>query len=76
MHCARNDSLTDACWHLHYVNCFSTLPRLLRVPPKFNHIVRRFTLSFGNIMLIARQEEDSSELSGAVEEAFMAALLN
>jgi hypothetical protein len=46
------------------------------VPPKFNHIVRRFTLSFGNIMLIARQEEDSSELSGAVEEAFMAALLN
>jgi len=27
-------------------------------------------------MLIARQEEDSSELPGAVEEAFMAALLN
>jgi hypothetical protein len=38
MRCGRNNSLTDACWHLHYVNCCSTLPRLLRVPPKLNHI--------------------------------------
>jgi hypothetical protein len=27
-----------------------------RVPPNLEHIVRRFTLSLGNIMLIARQK--------------------
>src|SRR5580704_1938249 len=30
MRCERNNGLTDACWHLHYVNCCSPLPRLLR----------------------------------------------